>query len=388
MKKIISLVAALSMAATAFVSFATVASAATQETSVSVTVLDNTGYKAITGKDIPTGNAAYTVEVDISAIDTDGYGTGLYYDGEFHSCIIGASLTAQNLASKVATVTETMDRPPFSEITNSLLGATSDSVLGSTGIFNDDVNMIFAASTGADTRYPSTSAIIEYSKAIKSVDNLLKYYVVLNTTDAVNVNYTGLVEYQLYSDGSTPVGDSAQVDFNGTLNFPGVATSVPATSISIIGPSVYVANVGGTGALGTSVEPSNTTDTVVWSSSDDTVVEITEGGTWTAKKPGKATLTATAGTKTASVVVKVKPKFTCGTKWTSGNDIVWGNSKIEAPVFGTNFKGVLSDGTDSKEVALSGDLEATGDITFDVVVKVINATAGELTFDVTCDAAE
>ncbi len=394
MKKIISLVAALSMTATVFASFVTVASAETTtgaEYDVKAEVMTNEEYKGVTGNDIPEDTAAYHITVDASKVVGNGHymsvATGLFNDTTYS--VKSGIGTVQFVVKDIENVHHTVVVSPFGNTEKATIGATSSHKAGGEVKYSEDEKEIknIMVATKATDAYPT--AAVAYTSPIDTIDGLVDIYVVLENTVAFTADYAGFVEYKAYDADGKEVGNTKRDDFTGTLSFAGVGPKdVPATSISIIGPSVYVANVGGTGALGTSVEPSNTTDTVVWSSSDDTVVEITEEGTWTAKKPGKATLTATAGTKTASVVVKVKPKFTCGTKWTSGNDIVWGNSKIEAPVFGTNFKGVLSDGTDSKEVALSGDLEATGDITFDVVVKVINTTAGELTFDVTCDAAE
>jgi len=80
---------------------------------------------------------------------------------------------------------------------------------------------------------------------------------------------------------------------------------VPAESVTL-SASTLALTLDGTasGTLTATVAPADTTDTVTWSSSDPAVAAVS-GGTVTAKKVGTATVTATAGGKSASCTVTV-----------------------------------------------------------------------------------
>lgn len=84
-----------------------------------------------------------------------------------------------------------------------------------------------------------------------------------------------------------------------------VSVSNPATNI-VVEPGSVTLTMGGTetAELTATVTPSNTTDKVVWSSSDESVATVS-GGKVTAHKGGVATITATAGSlsQTCKVVV-------------------------------------------------------------------------------------
>ncbi|MCR5450730.1 MAG: Ig-like domain-containing protein [Solobacterium sp.] len=79
---------------------------------------------------------------------------------------------------------------------------------------------------------------------------------------------------------------------------------VPATSITLNASSLTV-NEGETAQLTAIVTPANTTDIVVWKSSDASIVSIDETGKITGVSGGEATITATAGTVSAECLVTV-----------------------------------------------------------------------------------
>ena len=88
-------------------------------------------------------------------------------------------------------------------------------------------------------------------------------------------------------------------------------TTIPVTSVSISGSGVAGGKLslktGATAQLTATVNPSNATDrTVTWSSSDTAVASADKTGKVTGVKAGKATITATAGGKSASVEVTVE----------------------------------------------------------------------------------
>ena len=84
-----------------------------------------------------------------------------------------------------------------------------------------------------------------------------------------------------------------------------VRVNNPATGLTLDKSSLSLdMNGGATAVLTATVTPANTSDAVVWSSSDSAVVTVSNG-TVTAKKPGTATITVTAGSKSASCAVTV-----------------------------------------------------------------------------------
>lgn len=93
-----------------------------------------------------------------------------------------------------------------------------------------------------------------------------------------------------------------------TVTIP--APPVPATKITLDKTSISLSKAGiKTATLAADVEPDNTTDTVTWSVSPAGVVQLsaTTGKdiTVTAQEVGKATITAKAGSKTATCTVEV-----------------------------------------------------------------------------------
>ena len=81
--------------------------------------------------------------------------------------------------------------------------------------------------------------------------------------------------------------------------------SKPATGISLNKTELTLTE-GKSETLTATVTPTDTTDTVVWESSKDTVATVDSNGKVTAKAPGEAVITAKAGTQTATCTVKVE----------------------------------------------------------------------------------
>lgn len=85
-----------------------------------------------------------------------------------------------------------------------------------------------------------------------------------------------------------------------------VAAPKPATGISL-SKSELTLTAGESSSLTATVTPEGSTDTVVWSSNKTDVATVDSAtGKVTAVAPGEATITATAGTKTATCTVKVQ----------------------------------------------------------------------------------
>lgn len=80
--------------------------------------------------------------------------------------------------------------------------------------------------------------------------------------------------------------------------------SVSATEVAL-DTTTKALEPGGSFKLTPTLTPSNTTDTVAWTSSDNDVATVTEDGTVTAVKTGSAVITATAGNVKAECTVTV-----------------------------------------------------------------------------------
>ena len=100
---------------------------------------------------------------------------------------------------------------------------------------------------------------------------------------------------------------------NGTLTITPV--QVPATEITLNATSQKLLT-GKTVTLTVTVTPSDTTDTVVWTSSDESVATVSAEGVVTGVKAGTAVITATAGSVKAECTVTVSKPAPAVTKVT------------------------------------------------------------------------
>ena len=78
-----------------------------------------------------------------------------------------------------------------------------------------------------------------------------------------------------------------------------IEEEVPCTGITLDKASLALTSIGSTSALVATATPSDTTDAVIWSTSDADVVTIANG-TVTAVACGNAVITATCGTHSAT----------------------------------------------------------------------------------------
>ena len=127
----------------------------------------------------------------------------------------------------------------------------------------------------------------------------------------------------IFNDGGSqqfPGSREPGLDYNGgTVRWDGSSsslasvtctTNVPVTSVAITGAGVSSGKLsvrkGASAQLAATVSPGNATDRAVsWKSSDTAVATVDKAGKVTGVKAGKATITATAGGKSASVAVTV-----------------------------------------------------------------------------------
>ena len=99
-------------------------------------------------------------------------------------------------------------------------------------------------------------------------------------------------------------GEKLEITESGTVE----AASIPVTAVTL-GKDTLSLTVGETATLAATVEPENATDkTVTWTSSNEDVATVDEDGVVTAVAAGTATITVTAGGKTATCAVTVSAK--------------------------------------------------------------------------------
>lgn len=84
-----------------------------------------------------------------------------------------------------------------------------------------------------------------------------------------------------------------------------IGNPVPCTGISLNKSTTSITSIGDTETLTATVTPSDTTDQIVWSSSDNTVATVSNG-TVTAVGLGSAVITATCGNYSATCTVTVR----------------------------------------------------------------------------------
>lgn len=94
---------------------------------------------------------------------------------------------------------------------------------------------------------------------------------------------------------------------SGTCTVSVQAAAIPATKVTL-NKNTLELSTGDIETLTATVTPANSTDAVVWTASPDGIVSVT-GGVVEALKAGNCTITATAGSKSATCAVTVKAKI-------------------------------------------------------------------------------
>ena len=158
-------------------------------------------------------------------------------------------------------------------------------------------------------------------------------------------------------------------------------TPVPCTGITLNESSIRFTN-GSPIALVATLEPENTTDEVVWTSSDDTVATVTNGTVYPLKN-GSATITATCGNQTATCAVTVvglsfEISLVGGHATLSNTDVIVPNASYTGTLTadtGFEFTSVVitMGGTDITATAYSNGTISIAQVTGDIVVTVETA---------------
>ena len=156
-----------------------------------------------------------------------------------------------------------------------------------------------------------------------------------------------------------------------------VTTNWKATSVSLDKTTLLMSTKDAAVKLNATVAPENTTDTLVWASSDEKVAKVAADGTVTPVAAGKATITATAGGVSAACEVTVyevtepslptvdpsKPvnDVTVGADETAKDVLADDTSKVVDNILaGNDVSGVVDDGTKAAvEEAVKNGVEIT-----------------------------
>ena len=117
-------------------------------------------------------------------------------------------------------------------------------------------------------------------------------------------------EYKIELEGDEYFGDTEYNDLPVTINMDAskvtvTAPSKPATGITLDKTSLAL-TVGDVETLVATVTPADTTDKVTWASGDDSVATVDAAGKVTAVGVGETTITAKAGSVSATCAVKVE----------------------------------------------------------------------------------
>ena len=106
-------------------------------------------------------------------------------------------------------------------------------------------------------------------------------------------------------------------------------SNVPVASVTV-SPATVILPKGTYNELSAGVSPSNATEKVVsWSSSNTAVVTVSSGGVVMGKSAGTATITATAGGKSARCVVTVPPAVAYATvQWVEQLRVTLSNNTV------------------------------------------------------------
>lgn len=149
-----------------------------------------------------------------------------------------------------------------------------------------------------------------------AADNIILYYISVNGADLDEAfsfttdesGYVGIHEHSDYTDLTAQDTVVSGIELmaeriDGIIKSSINGSYVPTTGISISGTTTVAKD--STTTLTATKTPNNSTDSVVWRSSDESTATVSSSGVVTGKAAGKATITATAGGASKSVIVTV-----------------------------------------------------------------------------------
>ena len=107
---------------------------------------------------------------------------------------------------------------------------------------------------------------------------------------------------------SSEPGMVFQINSDAILTATLTKATIPATGVTL-SPATLFLRPEDAAALTATVTPNDTTDSLTWTSSDPTVATVDQNGVVTAVAPGQATITAQAGTASATCTVTVERPY-------------------------------------------------------------------------------
>ena len=158
---------------------------------------------------------------------------------------------------------------------------------------------------------------------------------------------------------------------------------IPATSVTLNRNSLFFHALNETAQLTATVLPEDTTDTLVWSSSDEDVATVTQTGLVTCIAWGSATITATAGDKTAtcSVLASEATISSIAAVFTQGAAVIYDNDDLSVL---KQYLVVTATWSDSSvETLADEDYTLTGTLTTGTSTVTVNYAGLTTTFQVT-----
>ena len=150
---------------------------------------------------------------------------------------------------------------------------------------------------------------------------------------------------------------------------------IPATAITLNKSTLKMTTLNSTETLVATVTPADTTDSVVWTSSDPTVASVDQTGTVTAVAYGSATITAKAGSVTATCSCAVVSLSSISAVFTQGTHTVYSDDTLDSLKPYLVVTATYSDS--STAVVPDSDYTLSGTLT--VGTSTITVTYGEET---------
>lgn len=287
------------------------------------------------GKITGSGSSALIVAeegatVTISGEDTDISSTGTAPAIEVKQ---GGTLTYEDSAAKITAQTDdgkavVLNGGATVNVADTKVTVASDNEAGDY-IDNHGVMVLSAGATKGEDNAPMNAALVmSDGTIIEGSESAAPTYTV--DEDAGKITTTVPAGGKVTdSDGKTvemPNGGSVTSTENGSdvdvEEVPAIGITLDKTSVTL-----YSNTTPNTVTLTATVQPNNTTDTVVWSSSDENVATV-NNGVVSAVANGTATITAKAGDQTATCTVTVKTYSSGGGSSSDDNDPTY---SISAP---------------------------------------------------------
>lgn len=263
------------------------------------------------------------------------------------------------IGAGTATITATVDgKTATTKVTVKAASTTSNET--------KEEKVSYTVTFNSDGGSSVSSATVESGKTVSKPSNPTKS------------GYT-FVEWQLNGNA---YDFSSKVTSNITLKAVWKSNAVSASDISLDKTEAELIN-GAKVTIKATVTPTNTTDDVVWTSSNSNVATVSDGVV-TAKAVNDTTtvtITATVGSKKATATITVKPKFTYSIADTCPNDLSTGQQKCvtvyrNGSVYTSSLVTGLYNSSKTSKVASYNS-------TYDVVVTPSSSTLAKAAWIVT-----